>query len=256
MKCGIRTLGTLVSLIVMFNTAWGITSEEILSEVDKLQTLKADATAKVAVIQTKPKETPRIIKMHWYRRDEDNAFLIVMLEPAAEWGNGFLRTSKDFVMYRRQSRAFQRINGTLAIGDSAARTGNFEKKKLSELYEPIRDRRSKDKLREGMLDTIPVYYLELRAKTRAAEYPKMALWVRKDNYLPLKDQGFSSSGQLLTTSYYLRYQKVGATYIMVKGIFIDEFEKGNRTILEISDIVTRTLNSSIFTKEYLKAVSR
>ena len=37
---------------------------------------------------------------------------------------------------------------------------------------------------------------------------------------------------------------------------IDEFEKGNKTIVEISDISTKKIDDSVFTKAYLENLSK
>ena len=42
----------------------------------------------------------------------------------------------------------------------------------------------------------------------------------------------------------------------MKQLFVDEFEKGNKTIVEISGISTDKLDGSIFTKAYLENLSK
>jgi hypothetical protein len=37
---------------------------------------------------------------------------------------------------------------------------------------------------------------------------------------------------------------------------VDEFEKGNKTLVEISDISTKKIPSTIFTKAYLENLSK
>jgi hypothetical protein len=44
--------------------------------------------------------------------------------------------------------------------------------------------------------------------------------------------------------------------VPVKQMFIDEFEKGNKTIVEISGIQTDKLSDDIFTKAYLENLSK
>ncbi len=40
------------------------------------------------------------------------------------------------------------------------------------------------------------------------------------------------------------------------GFFIDEFEKGNKTVVEISNLVPGKLDDKIFTKAYLENLSK
>jgi hypothetical protein len=44
--------------------------------------------------------------------------------------------------------------------------------------------------------------------------------------------------------------------VPVQQLFIDEFEKGNKTIVEISGIITEKLGDAIFTKAYLENLSK
>ena len=62
--------------------------------------------------------------------------------------------------------------------------------------------------------------------------------MRKDNGCQLKGQSFSNSKALMNTSYYLKYTKVLGKFVPIEQIYIDEFEKGNKTKVKISGIVT------------------
>ncbi len=103
---------------------------------------------------------------------------------------------------------------------------------------------------------MPVYKLEIKAKVNDVDYPKKIYWIRRDNYLPLKEESYSLSGALMQTAYYLKYTVVDGRYVPVNQMFIDEFEKGNKTMVEISNISTRKIDDSIFTKAYLENLSK
>jgi hypothetical protein len=45
-------------------------------------------------------------------------------------------------------------------------------------------------------------------------------------------------------------------FVAVEQMFIDEFEKGNRTRLALADIATRKLSDDLFTKAYLENLSK
>ena len=63
------------------------------------------------------------------------------------------------------------------------------------------------------------------------------------------------SGTLMQTAYYMNYTIVDGRYVPVKQLFIDEFEKGNKTLVEISGISTSRLGD-IFNKAYLENISK
>ena len=228
----------------------------LLSKIEKLQEMTSDVRAKVMVTQQKPGQGTKNIEMIYYRRDSDDSFLIVMAAPEVDKGNGYLRVRDNFWMYRRNTRTFQHINRDESIGGSGAHAEDFEKRKLTELYAPALDASNNEIFSEEVLGKIPVYKFEVTAKVNDVDYPKKTYWIRKDNYLPLKEQSYSMSGTLMETAYYLNYTIVDGRYVAVKMMFIDEFEKGNKTLVEISGISTQKLDGSIFTKAYLENLSK
>jgi hypothetical protein len=218
--------------------------------------ITTDARAKVMLTQQKPNQGVKTFEMMYYRRDHDNAFIIVFSAPEAEKGNGYLRVGDNFWMYRRNTRTFQHVNRDESIGGSDASGEDFETRKLTELYKPAVDSAGREIVREEKLGTIPVYRFEVRARVSDVSYPYKTFWVRTDNFLLLKEQSFSSSKTLMNTAYYRKYTTVLGKFVPVQQLFIDEFEKGNKTIVEISGIITEKLDDRIFTKAYLENLSK
>ncbi len=232
------------------------TVDSLLGEIEKKTEITTDAQATVNLTQQKPGQGTKTIEMVWYRRDSDDAFMIVMTAPEAEKGNGYLRMGDNFWMYRKNTRTFQHINRDENIGGSDAQADDFEKRKLTELYEPALDKDGKEIISEEMLGNIGVYRIEVKAKVNDVDYPKKIYWLRKDNCLVLKEQSFAMSGSLMQTAYYLKYNLIDKGYAPIKMMFVDEFEKGNKTIVEISGISTKTLDDKLFTKAYLENLSK
>lgn len=227
----------------------------LMKQIEDIQELKSDARAKTVLTQTKPDQGTKVSEVIYYRRDADDAFLIVVVAPEADKGNGYLRVGDNFWMYRRNTRTFQHINRDESIAGTDAKADDFEMRKLTELYEAAKDASGKDMLKEEKLGDIPVYRFELKARVNDVDYPKKIYWVRKDNSLPLKEQSFSNSGTLMQTAYYMNYTLIDGRYVPVKQLYIDEFEKGNKTLVELSGISTQKL-SDIFNKAYLENLSK
>ncbi|MBN1823901.1 MAG: outer membrane lipoprotein-sorting protein [Endomicrobiales bacterium] len=229
---------------------------QILKKLEDITELKTDAKATVQILQQKVDQGTKVFQMNFYRRDSDNSFLIVMAAPENEKGNGYLRVGDNFWMYRKNTRTFQHINRDESIGGTDAKGDDFEQWKLTERYGPALDEGGKEILSEETLGKIPVYRFEVKAIINDVDYPKKIYWVRKDNYLLLKEEAYSLSGTHMQTAYYLNYTIVDGRYVAVKHMYIDEFEKGNKTIVEISDISTKILDDFIFTKAYLENLSK
>lgn len=253
----LRKLIITFTMMLLFTSAFAENSVGFfLSKIEKIQEMTSDIRAKVTLTQQKVSQGTKNIEMIYYRRDSDDSFLIVMIAPESDKGNGYLRVGDNFWMYRRNTRTFQHINRDESIGGTDAHADDFEKRKLTELYAPSTDGSGKEILSEEVLGKIPVYRFEVKAIVNDVDYPKKIYWIRKDNYLPLKEQSFSMSGTLMETAYYLNYTIVDGRYVAVKMMFIDEFEKGNKTLVEISGISTEKLENSLFTKPYLENLSK
>lgn len=232
------------------------TIDSVLKKMQDNISIATDARARVTLTQQKTGQGVKDFEMMYYRRDKDNAFLIVFSAPESEKGNGYLRIGDNFWMYRRNTRTFQHVNRDESIGGTNANGEDFETRKLTELYQAAKGADGKELIREEKLGSIPVWRLEVREKVNDVSYPYRVFWVRTDNFLQLKDEAYSNSKTLMTTSYYLKYTQVLGKYVPIKQIFVDEFEKGNKTIVEISGIVTGKLDDQIFTKGYLENLSK
>jgi hypothetical protein len=228
----------------------------ILQAIDDMFDLRTDGTAKFIFTQQKTGEGVKQYEGIYYRRDKDDSFLMVFTAPEVEKGNGVLKQAENMWIYKRNTRTFQHISRDESIAGTDAKAGDFEKKKLTETYKPVTDASGMEKIAEAKLGDIPVYQFEITAKTEDVTYPKQVFWVRRDNFLPLKMQGYSLSGTLMNTSYNLKYTQIAGKYLPIKSMYIDEFEKGNKTLTEISNISIQKIDEYVFTKAYLENLSK
>ena len=246
----------LISALALSAAAGVPSGDAILTQIEHNTHMTTDITATVSLTQQKTGQGIKTIDMLFYRRDSDNSFLIVMTTPESEKGNGYLRVEDNFWMYRRNTRSFQHINRDENIAGTDAHGDDFEDRKLTDLYSTIRDSSGAEKVAEDILGKVPVYRLEAIAKVHDVDYPRKTYWVRRDNFLTLKEQSFTLSGTLMQTAYYLKYTPIEGRFVPVEQIFLDEFEKGNKTKLNISGISTHAISKDVFTKAYLENLSK
>lgn len=249
----------LIITIVVTGNLWAAPGViEILAKIDAIENLGRDITVKAVLTEQKVNQGVRVLEGVYYRRDRDDAYLIVMTAPESSKGNGYLRVGENMWMYRRNTRTFQMMARGQSIEGSDAEAGDIEKRKLVELYEPARDDQGREIISEETLGKakIPVYRFEVNAKVNDVDDPKKIYWVRQDNFLTLKEENYSLSGTLTETCYFPKYTNIEGRYIAVKEIFIDEFEKGNKTLLELSGISLEPIDDEVFTKAYLENLSK
>ncbi len=228
----------------------------ILKTVDSIRKLDEDVTAKVSIIVQDKQQGTRTLESVYFAKDTNDLFLIVMTKPETEKGNGYLKSGKNFWMYRRNTRSFQHIARNESIAGTDANAGDFETPKYVEQYKVTTSKNGKEIILEELLGKVPVYRLEIVSSLPDVDYPKKVIWVRRDNFLPLKEESYSVSGTLMNTQYYLKYSEINKKFIPVKQMVVDEFEKGNKTVWEISDISFKPLDPDIFGKAYLENLSK
>jgi outer membrane lipoprotein-sorting protein len=250
----------IVSALISLSLAGQLHAESrvvpVLRAIDANYKMKKDIRADVTLTQQRAGQGTRIIGMAYFRRDSDDAFLMAMNSPENEKGNGYLRVGDNFWMYRKNTRTFQHVNRDESIGGSDAHSDDFETRKLEELYGPVQDSSGTEIFSEEMLGKVPVNRFEIKAKVNDVDYPRQIFWTRRENNLLLKQESYSLSGTLMQTAYFLKFTEIEGRFVPVKQLFIDEFEKGNRTIVEIANIVPGGLDDKIFTKAYLENLSK
>ena len=112
---------------------------EIIDEVDTHLQLKSDMTAQARITTRDPEQGTKVIDSVYYRRDSDDAFLIVIASPESDRGNGYMRVGDNLWMYKRATRTFTHIGRDEKIGGSNASAGDMETRKFKDLYKPSLD---------------------------------------------------------------------------------------------------------------------
>ncbi len=253
-----NSISTVLRLVATLGVAtWAApTGMQILLAVEANETMKEDVQAKVNVTQNRTGQGVKVIAMEYYRRDKDKSFVIAMTGPESERGNGYLRQGDHFWMYRRNTRTFQHINRDESIGGSDAKGQDFESRPLTQMFAPSKDAKGQELLRADTVGGVPCWRLEVRAIVSDVDYPKKVMWVRQDNQLLAKEQSFSSSGTLMQSGYYTKYQPIASRQLAMRMVFVDEVEKGNRSLVDLSDVKVGKVDPEIFTKAWLESKSR
>lgn len=136
----------------------------------------------------------------------------------------------------------QRLTGQVANGDLAR--ANFAGD-----YEP-------KILRKEKLDGEMYEVLQLDAVDNWVTYRKVVYWINAKNARPHKAEFYAVSGRMLKTAYYQDFQALGEEVRPTRIIIEDALKKGHRSELVYSNMVLRDLPDKVFTKDYLKKLSR
>jgi len=223
---------------------------KILKELDSLDDFdKTDFTAVYTIITQKPGEKDSVTQARVFRRDRENLFLILILQPEASKGQGYLRDKDNIWFYDPSSRQFTFSSLKENISNSEAKNSDLTRSTYSENY-------TIEKTEEGTVGKIPVWVLSLKAKTTDAVYDRLKLYVRKDRTMLLKEEAYSVSGRLMRTMLIPKYVELQGKLIPSQIIIIDELNPGEKSQITLSEQSVAPIPDSVFKKEFLERVNK
>lgn len=252
-------LAVLLTLSLGASTARALDKDElqkVLEKIDERQRNSGDYKSR-AFIHTKEKDRDDIVmEAVVYRRDEDDKFMILLLNPKAERGKGYLRVDKNMWMYDPSVGRWERRTERERIAGSDSRRTDFDESRLAEEY-------TSEYLGDEMLGKFKTWHIKLTEKEGVdVPYPVTELWVDQATNNVLKQQDYASSGKLMRTSYTPRWKKKFSeskkeeVWYPGEIRIYDEVEKDNSTIVKLQSVDLRPLPANIFTKAWLESKSR
>lgn len=224
--------------------------EQLLRAIDERKNFSQnDLSAVMTMIKEDPEEGIEKNVVQQFRRDRDDKFVFLFLEPAVKKGQGYLRIEDNLWFYDPESRKFSHSSMKERFGGTDARNSDFGVSALVDQYRVL-------SVEEGKLGKYPTYVLDLTAKNEEVTYARKKLWVTQDQYLILKSEDSSETGRLLRTSLYPSYAKVGEQYLPTKMIFVDKLVEGKKTTITLAEVSEASVPDSVFTKTYIERVNR
>lgn len=173
--------------------------------------------------------------------------IVQTLEPASDRGQALLMRGRDLWVFMpnlsqpvRLSLS-QRLTGQVANGDLAR--ANFAGDYNARI------------LRTETIDGEAHQVLELTAVDRSVTYGKVIYWVKQASGRPHKAEFYSLSDRLLKTASYGNYKNLGGKPRPTTITIEDALKKGDRSVLEYSDMQSKDLPDKLFSKDGLKLLN-
>ncbi len=222
---------------------------QILAELDRMANFHGrDFSCIYTIVSQKPGEDQSVTQARMFRRDERNQFVLLIMQPEVNRGQGYLQVDDNVWFYDPESRKFSHSSLRENIEDSEAKNSDLNRSSLSEDYRVT-------SWTQGILGSYAVYVIDLAAAHNEVSYERMRIWVRSDITLMLKEEDYSVSGRLMRTSFYPNYTRVGDNYLPNRILIVDELEEGERSQITMRDPSIAALPDSVFSKAYLERVN-
>ena len=243
----------------------GLASAAAASEADRRLLEKADSlvsymnsdfSAEYKIVQERPGQNRTSTTTAIFRRDAQEMYVIVVLEPAVSKGQGYLKQGKTLWFYDPESRRFNSTSSQARFQNTNARNSDFTRSTLAQDYRVLDGE-------NAQLGRFSCRVLTLEAVTDEVTYPRMKIWISDDG-LVRKTEDYSLSGQLLRTSAIPDYHQIGQRFVPKSIVFVDELRGAvinggfvkERTLVSIARPSFDRVADSVFSKSYLETVNR
>jgi len=223
---------------------------KILKTIDSRSNFTGkDFSAKVRMVSEDPSKATDIKAARSFRRDSEDTFLMLFLEPENQLGQGYLKIDDNLWFYDPESRKFSHSSMNENMQGTDAKNSDFNQSTLSTDYKVVSSA-------EGKLGAYDIWILELEAVNNEVTYPFKKISVSKNEGFLLKSEDYSLSKRLLRTSYYTSYIKLGDSYIADTVQYSDAIVKGKKTKITMTEVSIEPLPDSVFSKAYVERVNR
>lgn len=228
----------------------------ILTRVDELVTYpQRDFSAEYTLTQERPGQGSSVTKMTFFRRDRADTYTILIMEPAADRGKGYLKIGENLWLYDPVDGRFTVTSSRDRFQNSNARNSDFTRSNLAEEYEIVGHNR-------GRLGAYETDVYDLEAVVDSVTFPIMRIWIDQDD-LVRKFEDYSLSGRHMRTTAIPTYRRLEDRYVPVRIVIQDELRgrtvdgqfRKERTLIAVDKPSLRTLPDMVFTRAYLERFS-
>lgn len=229
---------------------------QVLKRADSLVTFPdSDFSALYSFVQETPGQGTSSKEAMVFRRDTENTYLIVMVQPEEDRGKGYLKSGNNLWYYDPVSHRFTFTSAKDRFQNLNARNSDFTRSNLAGDYAVEGSQRAK-------LGIYDCWLLDLVARSDDITFPKMKIWISDDGFVR-KTEDYSYSGQHLRTVAFPRYLQIGGRYYPQLVVIVDELRgavingkfKKERTTYTISRPSLQRLPNATFTKTWLEKSS-
>jgi outer membrane lipoprotein-sorting protein len=172
------------------------------------------------------------------------------LSPAREQGTKMLKLENQLWIYSPSTDRIIQISGHMlrqsVMGSDLSYEDMMEDRKLTDIY-------SAKVTGNEAIDGRNTYVIELTAIVDDAAYYSQKIWVDAERFVPLKQEMFAKSGQLLKRTTLSEVKQVQGRWFPMKIVYKDVLKEGSGTEFRMTSVkFDQDIPDYIFTKAALK----
>ena len=172
------------------------------------------------------------------------------LSPPREQGTKMLKLENQLWIYSPSTDRIIQISGHMlrqsVMGSDLSYEDMMDDRKLTEIY-------TAKVTGNEIIDGRTTFILELIAKVDDASYHSQKIWVDTERFVPLKQEMFAKSGQLLKRTTLSNIKQVQGRWFPTTILYKDMLKQGDGTEFKITSVkFDQDIPDYIFTKAALK----
>lgn len=222
-------------------------AEKILKDIDKNMSAESRIVESTMVVHGKRND--RTMTSKSYTTGTTKGFS-EYLSPARDKGTKMLKLDKEMWVYSPSTDRTIMISGHMlrqsVMGSDLSYEDMMDDRKLHEIYTP-------EIVGEETYEGRPCYVMELTAKVPDVAYHSQKIWVDRDKLIPLKEELYAKSGQLLKRVLLSDIRQVQGRWYPMKMNYKDMLKDGEGTDWIITKIeFDKPIPEHVFSKAGLK----
>lgn len=241
---------TLVVLVLFFwvgSLKSQPTAIEILEKVDR--NMYSENRIVEAGMTIHGRRSSRTITMRTYSVGDEKSFT-EYLSPPREEGTKMLKLENQLWIYSPDTDRTIQISGHMlrqsVMGSDLSYEDMMEDRKLTDIY-------AAELTGEDVIDSRKAFILELTAIVSDVAYYSRKIWIDVERYVPLREDLFARSGQLLKQTTLSDVRQIDGRWFPFTMQFKDMLKQGDGTEFSITSIkFDQNIPDHIFSKASLR----
>ena len=223
------------------------TADEILDRVD--QNMSSENRIFESTMIIHGKRNSRTLTSRTYSVGDKQSFT-EYLSPAREQGTKMLKLEDQLWIYSPSTDRTIQISGHMlrqsVMGSDLSYEDMMEDRKLTDVYDAAI-------AGEEEVDGRSVWVLDLTANVEDIAYASRKVWIDQERFIPLKEELYAKSGQLLKRSEMSDVKQIEGRWFPTTIVYKDMMKQGDGTEFTMTSIrFNQEIEEYLFTKAALK----
>ena len=244
---------TLIYAVIMLPTSLWLAAQEAKEAKAILETVDKNMSSVNRIFESEMiihgRRSSRTIGSRTYSEGDKQSFT-EYLSPAREQGTKMLKLEDQLWIYSPSTDRIIQISGHMlrqsVMGSDLSYEDMMDDRKLTDMYDATIAGHEK-------IDGRDTYVLDLVASVDDVAYHSQKIWVDSERYVPLKQEMFARSGQLLKRTTLSDVQKVQGRWFPMTMVYKDMLKDGEGTEFRMTSArFDQEIPDYIFSKAALK----